>query len=516
MMASTFTRVTAFLCATWMGVWVVWGSSAAGHEWYLDHVGRPLSSGEPKSMLPIAVLALPVLIAGTAAAATTTLTKSQQPISSAASPPYTIPSSLPHACPSAIHRMVAYFRGPRLGQTKRSYIFVTFFLLPILCLIGFHIQRHMVALSRKEDDDDTLMDTIVMEVANSFGFGALVFLNLQLIPVARFSPLLTLMGWSSARATFLHVWMGRFIVLFVLVHGLLHSYRWTVLEHESFWHMSTIPHECWKNWDHFEDLECNFGSDCSCDDHLRNMTGVMAGVTFLVIGLASMDFVRRRFYSIFLRIHLIAGPICLLTVIFHYHRAIMYIAGGILYYLASSMPVFVENRVKRDSMDQVPIVSAQSLGEDRPCVSLTIQASPVAIERFRPGQYVKVLVPELSSQPHPFTINQVVSSSDNEMRIIFREMGNFTKALRSRLFEQPEAPPAIYLEGFLGENHRLADLLEHDAVLIVAGGIGITPYLSLLHQASLANASGTGLRKRRTIHLHWITRDQLLMDYVME
>ena len=106
-------------------------------------------------------------------------------------------------------------------------------------------------------------------------------------------------------------------------------------------------------------------------------------------------------------------------------------------------------------------------------------------------------------------------------------------------------PPRMYLNGYYGSGQRWLDrILHHDynVCIIIAAGIGITPYLSLIAMirtmsTSSSNSSGTstdGLmtvqqqqhpfsssnnegndpkRKRKRIVLHWICRDLSLINY---
>jgi len=546
-----------------MAFGVIWGSSESGHDWLLNSVAKQFTgnsnSTSPKDVLPILVFALPILIAGAVAA----IAVKQSGVSTSGGAVYSdkhlvrqqhrIPS-LPHSCPQWVHQclMIFYKGGHMLGDVDRKNVLIIFVIVPLTFFIFNFIQRHMEHLVGMEDEDE-IKNKKLMEQANAFGFGALVSLNLQLLPVARYSPLLKLVGWNETRALFFHVWIGRMVVWFSLIHGGMHSYRWVAVRHEPLWNMITIPSGCWGDWDHYEP-SCNYGTDCSCYDHFRNMTGYWAGLSLLVIFFSSLNSFRRKFYTIFVRIHIIAGPLCLLAIIFHYPRAIFYMAGGMLYYLASSMPVFVETRLAawREGRNQkagVALVSAQAIGSnggDRPCVSLTLQVSETAMERYRPGQFVKLLAPEISSQPHPFTINQVVAVDGvetNQMRIIFRQTGQFTKRLGQRLLiahnphnDEPIPPPLIHLDGFHGGDSRLDQLLRHDSVLIVAAGIGITPYLSLLQNLYACSVRGrdqhdqhyryqdeednTGSdnesthRPRKSVQLHWICRDRPLIEYV--
>jgi len=146
---------------------------------------------------------------------------------------------------------------------------------------------------------------------------------------------------------------------------------------------------------------------------------------------------------------------------------------------------------------------------------MTFEASPEALSQFRPGQYVRLCAPSISSVWHPFTVN-IVPGQSGRMRILFRATGPFTKNLSEELQQCQKGGktvvPTILIDGFHGPQMRVADALRHDVVALVAGGIGITPYLSLLRELGMALASSEGCTK--SVILHWVCRDAKLIQFI--
>lgn len=501
-------RVTVILSFGWMGFWIVWGGSESGKNWYLSQLSQTLSNEDAKGALPLLVLAFPILLSGAVSSFCLVL---ERPFLSKKN--VRVPA-LPHQFPQWIHQcfQVLYKGGFCMGDGDPVTLFLVFILIPLAIYVASFIQQHWTF-------DD--VDENIMGVANSFAFGALIACNLLTIPVARYSSLLQLVGWSHVRAIFFHRWIGRLIVFASLAHGTLHSYRWISIANESFFKMVTIPNGCWSDWDGYQPICSSPDTDCSCYDHFRNLTGCLAVIPLLLILVSSLGTVRRKFYFMFWRIHVISGPLAFLFVIVHWPRAILYICGGLLYYLASSMPVFLETRT---SKSEVALVSAKLIDNEtkdddtvpRTCVSLTLKVSSLAMERYRAAQYVRLWASDIASEAHPFTINKVWSSQEDEnyMRIIFRQTGNFTKQLGHRLLDSQD-PPVIHLDGFHGPLDRLDILSKHDVVLIVAGGIGVTPYLSLLRELyDYSSQKSPALAARNVIHLNWTCREVALIDYV--
>ena len=61
-------------------------------------------------------------------------------------------------------------------------------------------------------------------------------------------------------------------------------------------------------------------------------------------------------------------------------------------------------------------------------------------------------------------------------------------------------------------------MLGHDVAIMISGGIGITPYLSLLEEVSLmtrASVAPVNFATKKVI-LHWMCREAALIDYVSQ
>jgi NAD(P)H-flavin reductase len=386
--------------------------------------------------------------------------------------------------------------------------------VPCFVYVVTSIHRHLSG--EKQSLDDKIMD-----VGNVFGFVALIAMSVFLIPVARHSSIVHSMGWSPASAVRLHIWLGRIVVAGVLLHGGMHIYRWMGIAGESLMPLLIPPAGCWTMYvnNAFAPVCKNSETDCSCYHHFRNLVGILAAVGMLLIGITSLDSVRRRCYSLFYKVHVIAGPLVLFFTIVHWNRSMLYLASSILYYVATSFPVLIESQSRRHRDGGVKIVSVEQILEPafgnslKTCISLTVHASDVAMRRYRCGLYVKLSAPLISQVSHPFTIS-TVPGQNNQLRLIFRATGNFTGQLAKGLFHPLHETPNIYLDGYLGSPDRVAQVLSHDAVALVAGGIGITPYLSLLHNIhSELSKRGHGFPINK-LTLHWICRDASLIEYV--
>jgi predicted ferric reductase len=90
--------------------------------------------------------------------------------------------------------------------------------------------------------------------------------------------------------------------------------------------------------------------------------------------------------------------------------------------------------------------------------------------RFQPGQFVFVRFAELGGEAHPFSITS--APDEAALRLVVKALGDHTRALM-------DLPPggSAELEGPYGTFSHLA--LTNSRQVWIAGGIGITPFLSM-------------------------------------
>ena len=254
------------------------------------------------------------------------------------------------------HRLSIYKRIQQHGDVNFNRTSFWFVLLPLVVYLVCNIHRHLYGheLSR---------DAKLSEISNAFAFVALIAMSYFFIPVARTSPLLNLLNWDPASAVRLHIWSGRIIIIGVLVHGSMHMYRWATISGESIVGLLVPPAPCWtlqESSDKNAPPTCNDpDTECSCYFHFRNLTGFVALVGLLVIGVTTFDYIRRRYYKVFYMTHVLAAPTVLLMVILHWRRSILYIAPSLLYYAATSIPILTERVIKSRNHVGVKIVSVK-------------------------------------------------------------------------------------------------------------------------------------------------------------
>lgn len=501
-----FAMLVTIGCALWSLGFILFGATANGKSWYSKLSAKHFA--DAKGGVPMMTLAFPVLVAGTVAVLFNV--RSDQPTNDNTRVSVLYSSSI-------YQRIQRYKDGS--GDVNFDRFALCWIFLPLLVYLIAFIHRHF-------HGNELSYDKKLSEVSNGFAFVALIAMSYFLVPVARQSPILKLLNWDPASAVRLHIWSGRIIIVGVVVHGSMHMFRWANVSGESIVELLFPPAPCWTLQETDYEPTCvDSDTQCSCYYHFRNFTGFMAFVGLLVIGATTFNYVRRQYYRIFYMVHVMAAPTVIIMVMLHWRRSVLYIAPSILYYAATSAPVLMERAVKRRDAGvkivSVKYISSKDRHKSRPCVALTVASSDEANQSYVPGQYIKLWAPEISSISHPFTINEV-PGKPHELRVIFRATGPFTHQLCHRLTSGSKLP-VIHVDGFYGNTNRVDQVLKHDVAVMVAGGIGITPYLSILQQvASVMTVQqqdqeedgATTISATKEVVLHWMCRDPALVKYV--
>jgi NADPH oxidase 5 len=132
---------------------------------------------------------------------------------------------------------------------------------------------------------------------------------------------------------------------------------------------------------------------------------------------------------------------------------------------------------------------------------------------FSAADYVFVRIPEVARHEwHPFTIS---SAPENPVLTLHvRTLGNWTTALRrcveARTASAQPGPLQVYVDGPYGSPS--AHIFDSRYAVFIAGGIGVTPFASILESVVL-RANGGRLAKLEKVHFFWLNRDQYSFEW---
>ncbi|MGH8311004.1 MAG: ferric reductase-like transmembrane domain-containing protein, partial [Steroidobacteraceae bacterium] len=281
------------------------------------------------------------------------------------------------------------------------------------------------------------------------GCGACLNLNGALIAVPMLRRALTRLRRSSLGrvvpvddAVSLHALIGEVIVVLSLVHTVAHGL-----------HLSRT------------------GADPYA---LANVTGALALVVLFVIWLCSRNFVRRSGrFELFYLTHL--GYLGFVTLLFLH---------GPRFWIWGTLPWswFLIERTLRARRRGKPgrVLGAHPLASG---------VTRLEIERplgffYAPGDYVFLCLSRIARHEwHPFTLTSAPEDPER-LSVHVRSLGNWTAAVRERTPELLRGADEVqaYVDGPYGTASR--HLLDAPHAVAVAGGIGVTPFMSIVRHAA--------------------------------
>jgi len=500
----------------WYAVYLILGSTDLGRGYYKDLGKQRFTEGKDyKGGILVETLSYPLFLAGSF----TTL--------------LLVAPSVPGRGQVYLNRflnpswLLCFYRNTRTRFTRSKnkyggdpdYNWLSFWIVgvPSLLYAAARVHRHLI-------DDEAVFHELHADLANDFGKLGVVAMAWFLIPVSRHSAILTACGWDPIAAVRLHIWGGYLAVFGGLFHGVYWMVNWW-MQGERMLSMIFPPKECYspKTYYDFDGLGTVCRSEntyCDCHGLFVNLIGIAIGVFFIILTITSLHWVRRNFYKVFYIAHIIFGTLIMFGLVMHWKRMILYICPSIFYYCASTLPTLVQ-AAKSYVQGGTVISHAEHIPDSGDCVEICLLLDPAAFPdsvtalQTTSTQYVRICVPSVSPLFHPFTIYSKPGDRSC-IRIIFRCYGSFTHGFSDKL-RLPQRPK-ILVDGYYSGADRLTQALSHDTVVMVAGGIGIVSYMSMIYllNAVLTNPAERAKFATRKVILHWICRDEGLIQYIAQ
>ncbi|XP_058089933.1 ferric reduction oxidase 7, chloroplastic-like [Magnolia sinica] len=287
----------------------------------------------------------------------------------------------------------------------------------------------------------------------SIGLYCLAFLFL---PIARGSILLRLIDVPFEHATRYHIWLGHVTMAIFTLHGACYLVAWAMQGH--FLHKIAE----WKS------------------NGISNLPGVISLLAGLSMWVTSLPPLRKRNFELFYYTHQ-------LFVVFIVFLALH--VGDFIFSIASAgIFIFLLDRFLRfcQSQNTVDVISATCL----PCGTVELVLSKPRDMQYNALSFIFLRVRDLSwLQWHPFSVSSSPLDGRHHLSILVKVLGQWTKDLRDTILNAPKQPrkglpfqpyPQIRaaVEGPYG--HESPYYLMYENLILVAGGIGISPFLAIL------------------------------------
>lgn len=375
---------------------------------------------------------------------------------------------------------------------------VLVFLVLNLGTVGVRVRRSLPRGTRKNlylaDDGDAGKEAIpgtswpAVEVwGKTLGVIAIVNLGWYLLmPIGRKSVLLESLGLSWDRAIKYHRWVGFYTSAIMLLHGLcyvaviLHGNGHPRYDPEKLmlrqnllaWGCSSSSSS--SNYDYGDEPERKDEHEqiYECDEDqcllLRiNMFGIVSLVLTLAITVFALPYFRRLHFEWFYYVHHLF-VLVLFFVCLHYDGAIIYLIPGVAIYTIDKLMGLVA--YKNCAIAKTEMVSSDVLE-----VSFGI-ADTV---RYKAGQYVFVNVPSVSHlQWHPYSLTSTPNANPGKLFFHIKEAGESEQSWTRRVVEAGRSGQLkMRIDAFYGDYSE--ELQTKKAVVLIGGGIGITPMMSL-------------------------------------
>ncbi|GAV63751.1 Ferric_reduct domain-containing protein/FAD_binding_8 domain-containing protein/NAD_binding_6 domain-containing protein [Cephalotus follicularis] len=347
--------------------------------------------------------------------------------------------------------------GPFGVVSAAEFIGIALFVVFILWSVYAYTMRNFSLISSYQLPSKE-KSMLMLELSGlRFGMIGLLCLAFLFLPIARGSVLLRLIDIPFEHATRYHVWLGHVTMLIFTLHGLCYVITWALQGRLLLEIME------WK------------------DIGVANLAGVISLLAGLFMWMTSLHPVRKQYFELFFYTH----QLYLVFVVF----LALHVGDFIFSFAAGGIFLFMLDRFLRfcQSRRTVNVLSATCL----PCGTVELVLSKPANLRYNALSFIFLQVRELSwLQWHPFSVSSSPLDGKYHLSILIKVLGKWTEKLRENILSISEAEPTKALpsqpsskitasvEGPYG--HEVPYHLMYENLILVAGGIGISPFLAIL------------------------------------
>ncbi|KAK7246071.1 hypothetical protein RIF29_40929 [Crotalaria pallida] len=279
----------------------------------------------------------------------------------------------------------------------------------------------------------------------SIGLFCMAFLFL---PVSRGSVLLRYIDIPFEHATRYHVWLGHLTMVLFTLHGVFYVIAWAI--------EGRLIKELlgWK------------------DIGVANLPGVISLVAGLLMWVTSLPGVRTWNFELFFYTHQLYVVFVVFLALHVGDFVFTMAAGGIFLFALDRFLRFFQSRRK------VNIISSRCL----PCGTVELVLSKPQNLRYNALSFVFLQIRELSwLQWHPFSVSSSPLDGKHHLAILIKVLGKWTGGLRDKITDadaQKDLSITASVEGPYG--HEVPYHLMYENLVLVAGGIGLSPFLAIL------------------------------------
>lgn len=341
--------------------------------------------------------------------------------------------------------------GPFGVVSAAEFLGILLFVLFILWAVYAYTMRNLTTLSEFQLTFKEKCLYMLELSGLRFGMIGLLCLAFLFLPVARGSLLLRLVDIPFEHATKYHVWLGHLTMIVFTLHGLLYVIAWAI--------QGRLLSELlqWKN----------IG--------IANLPGVISLVAGWLMWVTSLYPVRKNYFELFFYTHQLYVVFVLFLALHVGDFVFSIAAGGIFLFMLDRFLRFCQSRTTVD------ILSAKCL----PCGTIELILSKPANLGYNALSFIFIQIRELSwLQWHPFSVSSSPLDGKHHITILIKVLGGWTAKLKESILKDPSSEDkeatkmTVSVEGPYG--HESPYYLKYENLILVAGGIGISPFLAIL------------------------------------
>ncbi|CAH1797386.1 unnamed protein product [Owenia fusiformis] len=303
----------------------------------------------------------------------------------------------------------------------------------------------------------------------------------------------------------MHKYIAMWALFFTVMHCIGHAFN--------FYHIATQT---------ANDLTCIFRDYFHATDELpkfhywcwqtvTGVTGVLVTLLVIMIYVFATQYARRNAFKVFWFIHNLY-PVMYILMFMHGSGMLVQPAFFHYFFLGPAI-LFTLDKLVSVSRNRVEIsvVRAELLPSE---VTHLEFKKPLNFE-YKSGQWVRIAsLAQNGSEYHPFTLTS--APHEETLSVHVRSVGPWTSNLRqtydpSKLLDSPY--PKLFLDGPFGEGHQ--DWYKFDIAVLVGGGIGVTPFASILKDLVEKSRKNVKFNCKKVYFL-WVTRTQKQFEWLTD
>ncbi|KAE8816853.1 Superoxide-generating NADPH oxidase heavy chain subunit B [Hordeum vulgare] len=348
----------------------------------------------------------------------------------------------------AAWRRPVLVRGP-LGIV--TGIELAFLLMLVALLVWFYCAYISVEFSKlRVKPGEKLWQAELEKAARRLGTVGSLCCALLFLPVARGSALLPLVGLTSESSIKYHVWLGNMAMVFFTAHGFCYVFFWA----------STDQIHLMTKW---------------ARTRVSNVAGELALLCGLAMWATALPRIRRRMFELFYYAHHLYVPFIVFSALHMGVTVFCFVLPGVFLFAVDRCLRFLRSRAR------VRLVSSRLLPSG--AVELNFAKSPCL--RYNPTSTLFINVPCVSRlQWHPFSVTSSSSLEPDTLSVVVKNRGGWTRRLYETISSLPPSGGhlGVSVEGPYSPAAGFTPLLRHDSLVMVSGGIGITPFISVIRE----------------------------------